>query len=222
MAPVPPVKFVLVDHIYGLKDQTNLESVTGLNAYSMEYYTSSSTGKLSDAHAARLIQIKDWDNTDPNAREEAIRTIVHEVGHSWNTHVGPTKGVANSTWLQNRQSYMQQFEALSGWTSNKNTWNFTAPSAALATEYAKTNPNEDWAETFELASRGDTLPSNPILKTKVQLVKKFLNLVVQTEAVRSEAARARLAFLRSIAVRDVASIPPRWRYGKPQTWCLHG
>jgi hypothetical protein len=66
-----PVKFVLVDQIYG----GSIENAVGLNSFASSYYQYWISGnKFTDAHAARLIQIKDWDNSKSSDREEAIST----------------------------------------------------------------------------------------------------------------------------------------------------
>jgi hypothetical protein len=72
-----PVKFVLVDQIYDTKTGKPLSgNIVGLNSFS--YTTSSDPSR---DHAARIIQIKKWN--DATGEEEAIRTMVHEVGHTW-------------------------------------------------------------------------------------------------------------------------------------------
>lgn len=100
----------------------------------------------------------------------------------------PTTGSSNTTWLLQHKKYFDQFKVLSGWQvtgkdrDGNDVWAHTAGDDAFASDYAKTNPDEDWAETFEQASRPglDTSTLSTTLKKKVQLVKDFLNLVVPT------------------------------------------
>jgi hypothetical protein len=188
-----PVKFILVDKIYGAGSDA-----TGLNtSQSMLYWTNN---KLTEANFARLIQIKVWNDSDASAHEAAIEAIVHEIGHSWNNVNYPTAGLSTTPWTQNWQSYMQKFEALSGWVNHPtNTKNLSEGTKGTPKEeddwwyrtgseftrdYAHSNPNEDWADTFELASRLGPLPPPKLpsgLIEKVQKIKEFLNLVVPTK-----------------------------------------
>jgi hypothetical protein len=184
-----PIKFFLVDQIYDQNGNPE-PNLAGVNEYN-ETMTVWTDGRITDANAARIIEIKNWNDADSQAQQWAIHTMVHEIGHSWDAYGLPTKGAVNTAWLQNNQQYFSQFIKLSGWTvkpghkpEDKDGWTTTAPVSAFASDYAMTNPNEDWAETFELASEPGLVLSNysQTLQAKIKLVQKFLNLTVPSAA----------------------------------------
>jgi hypothetical protein len=175
-----PVNFVLVDQIYD-QNGNPLPQLAGKNY--VKWQTQTSSGVVVSAGAARVIQI-----ANTGTQENLVRTIVHEIGHSWNTYKAPTQGSNNSPWLTNHTQYFSQFMAVSGWSlGSDGTWRYTAPANAFVSNYAKTSPDEDWAETFELASRyhleGHSLSDFPTpVQDKIRIIENFLGRVVPSEA----------------------------------------
>lgn len=85
--------------------------------------------------------------------------MIHEIGHNWDTELEDL-GV------------FTEFKRLSGWTQTKPStgsyststdgkWYYLT-SAKFISDHAKTNPREDWAETFEEYFRWGYTSSSPI------------------------------------------------------------
>lgn len=76
--------------------------------------------------------------------DEARGTLLHEQGHNWDTEYNAAGWRAVSGWTQTNQSgnaaYQQGSDASGSWWYLK--------TAQFASSYARTNPNEDFAESF--------------------------------------------------------------------------
>ena len=74
----------------------------------------------------------------------AQNTLFHEIGHNWDTEYNAAGWRAQSGWTTTNKAndplYQQGLDASGDW------WHLK--SAAFASTYARTNPNEDFAETF--------------------------------------------------------------------------
>ena len=83
--------------------------------------------------------------------------LLHEIGHNWN---GSAFNTGGDGWIQ-MVDFWSRFKNISGWTStNPNNANYTLStnegrgnrwyltSSGFASNYAKTNENEDFAESF--------------------------------------------------------------------------
>jgi len=190
-----PIRLLLVPQVYNLQTgQPAGAGVTGMNSYRT---APPGGGAVSGWKASRIIQIKQWN--DATEREQTIQTLVHELGHSWNIYDPDNRltGTSSTAWVQNHRQYFNDFMALSGWTvtgkdANGHStfahdpnlvYNADLSKSAFASSYAENgagtpSPNEDWAETFELASR-PTIPAlSPLLSRKVDLVRSFMSLAV--------------------------------------------
>jgi Ca2+-binding RTX toxin-like protein len=72
-------------------------------------------------------------------------TTLHEIGHNWDTEYNASAWRAVSGWTTSDKSKDANFEKALDQDTN---W-WYLKSAQFASNYAKTNPNEDFAESFE-------------------------------------------------------------------------
>jgi Ca2+-binding RTX toxin-like protein len=75
----------------------------------------------------------------------SIGTILHEIGHNWDTEFDATNWNALSGWTQADMSMNTMYTAGTG---NDGWWRLS--SAQFTSTYAQTNPYEDFAEHFEV------------------------------------------------------------------------
>ena len=98
--------------------------------------------------------VRDWNEKDPTYNGFLISTIVHEVGHNWDstTEIGTAAPALQSVWTA--------FLKLSGWTatqpSNLTLYNRSTDghwwylkTAEFARSYGRANPCEDWSTVWE-------------------------------------------------------------------------
>lgn len=100
----------------------------------------------------RKIIIRDWNENDAQANARAMSTVIHEIGHNWDSAGEMSKYLVNGTSLWN--SFLQ----ISGWRttpaagytlSTDGQWYYRS-NATFAREYGRTNPKEDFATSWEL------------------------------------------------------------------------
>lgn len=121
------------------------------------------TWKTRYVRTDRLIQIRDFNETNNRERLNAIDTVIHEIGHNWDSSSERAgRGVAGSTW--------NSFVGISDWRtsstanhfrSGDGNWYYSKASkdgffgGVISTDrgnsltYGKWNPVEDWATAFE-------------------------------------------------------------------------
>jgi hypothetical protein len=123
------------------------------------------------------IYIADWDESSTAANEAAKDTVLHEIGHNW----------------EDENRYWGDFLRCSGWTrtipSGKAYLYYAAPSSPVtgkfsgwyylksrhgnfASDYARTSPYEDFAETFASYFMGET--HGGVLTTKFAFMNSWL------------------------------------------------
>ncbi len=102
----------------------------------------------------RVIEVRDWNEYDPSYCEYLISTMVHELGHNWDStnEIGAVVSGLSGVWTS--------FLKLSGWTSsqpangalyNRSTdgrW-WYLKTAEFARPYGRANPFEDWSTVWE-------------------------------------------------------------------------
>jgi len=169
----------------------------GANALFSEFTFFEGATTLESETFERRIEISEFDQTDEGEVEFAIDTIIHEIGHSWDSfrEIDDTLSGQGSIWTR--------FLALSGWR-NSAASGFTrssfqtlepfdiefvsgAPqarvldwyyrnSADFARDYGRTSPKEDWATVWE-ATLSDDPEDRVGIEDKVALVEEFLRRI---------------------------------------------
>lgn len=169
----------------------------GFNRLQNQYTYFPGANELASEVFTREIQIRDFDASNESQSELARRTIIHEIGHSWDSsrEIGDNFSGKGSIWTR--------FLALSGWrnssangftrsssptsepfdlkfvngvpTQQTKTWYYRS-SADFARNYGKTNPKEDWSTIWEVAFSDDA--SDRIgVEAKVNIVKELFRLL---------------------------------------------
>src|SRR5262249_49935704 len=126
-------KFVLVKTIYNIGTHQLDPDRAGENDFGWQM----NTGEDPVWHAARLIQVQDWNDLSVQDRNNATDIMVHEVGHSWNKTDYFEGSNTTTAFVRYHEQYMRQFMALSGgWLSTTSkgpdgvdviTWTFGVP-----------------------------------------------------------------------------------------------
>lgn len=112
----------------------------------------------------RTIEVADWNETNPQYNQMLISTVVHEVGHCWDSQkeIAAVRPVVQGLW--------GTFLARSGWTQsqppNLTLYNRSADgkwwylkTAEFARSYGRHNPYEDWSTVWE---HSVFLPNQPV------------------------------------------------------------
>jgi RTX calcium-binding nonapeptide repeat (4 copies) len=142
-------------------DYAGLNSTTEVSEKYWDYYRF--TWKTRYLRTDRLIQIRDFNETNNSEKLNAMDTVIHEIGHNWDSSAERSgRGVAGSTW--------DSFIGISNWrTSSTNnhfrsgdgSWYYSKASKdgffgdvlptgrGTSLKYGKWNPREDWATTLE-------------------------------------------------------------------------
>lgn len=123
------------------------------------------------ANGTHKIQIADWDATSEYYNKYAVDTIIHEIGHNWD----------------NENRYWSNFLSLSGWTQNvargyegyyyaaDRGWAYRREAYTnnvFASTYARTNPYDDFAESFAAYFLGNS--NNANIGAKLNLIHQWL------------------------------------------------
>jgi Ca2+-binding RTX toxin-like protein len=102
----------------------------------------------------------------------SIGAMLHEVGHNWDTEFDSTGWNSLSGWtllnMTGNSSYQQG-------TGNDGWWHLT--SAQFATPYARTNPQEDFAESFmvNILTRSNLPNVNNVVAAKNAFIDNMIN-----------------------------------------------
>jgi Ca2+-binding RTX toxin-like protein len=105
---------------------------TGVGLYRVTNLKSLGTGTLAVNNEDGSIDLDNEAFTDPIG---PTATIVHELGHNWDT--------------KDENPTIRDFFELSHWRKIKGAWTFN-PAAVFARDYGKTNPFEDFATSWEV------------------------------------------------------------------------
>ncbi len=131
---------------------------------------------------SRTIQVADWNEYDPRFNQMLINTVVHEVGHNWDSIL------ESGTAAPGTQGLWTQFLSRSGWTqtqpANLALYNRSADgkwwylkTAEFARDYGRFNPYEDWSSVWERNSFPSIQPAGANLNAKLTTIRAlFLNL----------------------------------------------
>jgi Ca2+-binding RTX toxin-like protein len=133
--------------------EANLGGAAGINSLSWTSTTTCGpTGCTTTYDYTRRIRIVEWDETNPWTNDAFIDVFVHEIGHNWDSEEELTSvlpGLAGqwgnfmavadwqSTWPG--AGYTQSLDGQ--WWYRSNAWFYE--------DYARTNPREDMATTWE-------------------------------------------------------------------------
>jgi hypothetical protein len=96
-----------------------------------------------------------------NGRNTILRNVLHEVGHNWDEEYDAAGWRALSGWTTSNPGTNPAYAK--GTNQNQAWWYLT--SAAFASTYARTDPNEDFAESFAeyfMQRAGQTSTANAI------------------------------------------------------------
>jgi Ca2+-binding RTX toxin-like protein len=101
------------------------------------------------------------------------RTVIHEIGHNWDTEFNAAGWNALSGWTQMNMQGNPNFQMGTG-VSNPPWWHLT--SAQFASTYSMTNPFEDFAESVaaNLMNRGGLSNSYTVVATKNSFIDNML------------------------------------------------
>ncbi len=126
----------------------------------------------------REIRFQDWDETNQVENDMRIPTVIHEIGHNWDStlELSTASAALTDTW--------NDFLNLSGWTdvdpqsssytlSGDQQWWYLNTSS-FARTYGQTNPNEDFSTMFEFYFEG-TGTSDPEIQAKLDLLDTIFN-----------------------------------------------
>jgi len=101
---------------------------------------------------------------------EVATVIVHEIGHNWDG-----LKTASSTIYENEG--VGSFRALSSWNGPSGAytgWTY-GTNAVFVSNYARTDPYEDWAETFAATLRPNSIRYNGSAPSKVTWMNGWLD-----------------------------------------------
>ncbi len=130
----------------------------------------------------RTVKVADWNEYDPRFNQMIINTVVHEIGHNWDSisEMGTAAPGTQSLWAQ--------FLSRSGWTQTQPTnlalynrstdgrW-WYLKSVEFARDYGRQNPFEDWSTVWERYVFQPRQPAGANLNAKLTTVDAlFVNL----------------------------------------------
>ncbi|MCA9218568.1 MAG: hypothetical protein KDB27_36115 [Planctomycetales bacterium] len=119
-----------------------LELSNGKSILFKRYSATSSVLGSNDSNGLKM-----YDNAFASVAKTAL-TTVHEVAHNWDTEHGQWKAwMKQSGWVSKRPSSSTISSYRKGRDSDENWW--YRRSAGFASNYARHNPREDWAESWE-------------------------------------------------------------------------
>lgn len=104
--------------------------------------SSGGTFKASGWNAGDKIHLTDFAFSSDSA---AVGTTIHEIGHNWDTEFNESAWHTMSGWK--RSDSKPTSNHVKGGDSSGKWWHLKT--AKFVSSYAKTNPNEDFAESFE-------------------------------------------------------------------------
>jgi hypothetical protein len=141
-----PLKFIKVD---------SSPSYSGLNT---EHYVDYWIFGIDWTH--REIRIRDWNEGSSSANEDARATVIHEIGHNWDSSLEARSHRSGS-------QYWRDFHDLHEASGNLNDF---------ARAYGQTDAQEDWATCWEVAF-GYTTPGAPsaLFNQKLAVVDTFFD-----------------------------------------------
>jgi len=124
-----------------------------------------------DRSKTRTIGIADWNESSTAANDQAISTVIHEIGHNWDSIAEAGKAFqtfANVSWNE------AKFFGITLFASPKNQSNsdFTK-SYVNGKPYGTTNPKEDWSETWEAYFNPSIEGTSKKFDQKLAAVDKF-------------------------------------------------
>jgi Ca2+-binding RTX toxin-like protein len=125
----------------------NLLELSGGKPVTFYRYTKSSTGSttLADNNSAGRIRMYD---SAFSSVDRTAATVVHEMAHNWDTeHANWSRWLSRSGWRSTRPSSADAKLYSKATSTTENWWHLK--SAGFASSYAKTNPREDWAESWQ-------------------------------------------------------------------------
>lgn len=143
--------------------------------------TISGSGPVGNLDYQREMKVAEWNETVAATNEFMKYTIVHEIGHSWDSTQEMANRIPASSFL------WSEFSAISGWrNTNPNSaayslsgdgqwWHLT--NAAFFDSYARTNPREDWSTIWEILFDPTRSADRARLQTKVNKVLQFMSAV---------------------------------------------
>ncbi|MEM7457023.1 MAG: calcium-binding protein [Planctomycetota bacterium] len=133
----------------------------------------------------REIRMLDWDETVAWRNTSWSRVLVHEFGHNWDSELemATIGNGAESNWID--------FTAQSGWTdTNPNSNEYTQSNDGSSwylsatnfySNYARTNPREDFAVSWEVFFNPDVSASAKApIQGKLDAIENFVDLLVTT------------------------------------------
>lgn len=136
------------------------------------------SGRIVNGRATytRYIDLRDWNENDANFNQIMISTVVHEMGHNWDS----AKEIA--AVAPGLQGVWSSFLKLSGWTStapaNVSAYNrsydgrwWYLKSAEFARDYGRANPCEDWSTVWERLASPQAGPVGQNLQSKLNAVR---------------------------------------------------
>lgn len=141
-----------------IEKASSLGGAIGQNYLSYTNYSmfNPTTGEweITSTDYTRLITFSDWDESSNYQNEIRVDTIVHEIGHNWDSGDEISSALGTSASL-----IWDGFLNESGWTENPaDTSNYTLSTdgqwwylsdSEFARSYGRTNPYEDWATIWE-------------------------------------------------------------------------
>lgn len=121
-----------------------------------------------------------WNSNDGTIKvvSPSIGTILHEVGHNWDTEFDSAGWNSLSGWTRSDMAGNTNYQKGAG---NDGWWHLTT--AQFASSYARTNPYEDFAESFEvnMLKRGNL----PNVDTVVAAKNTFIDNMVSALAAQA-------------------------------------
>ena len=95
-----------------------------------------------DVSYSREIHMDDWNEGSASANAEAISTMIHEIGHNWDS-AGEI-----SAFMSDKAGLWDTFKTISNWRVVNGQWT-SDPNAGYARNYGRTQPVEDYATMWE-------------------------------------------------------------------------
>ena len=159
-------------HLRNIRLLRDSNSAGSMLTFNKLPYNSQFSGRNFDlSNGTHKIQIADWDATSEYYNYEAVDTIIHEIGHNWdneNRYWG--NFLAISGWTQSVPNGYQNYYygADRGWAYRREAYT----NNLFATTYARTNPYDDFAESFSAYFLGNR--NNANISAKLNLIHQWL------------------------------------------------
>ena len=129
----------------------------------------------------RELMFAEWDENNLTANDQMKYSLVHEVGHSWDS----SEEIANR--LSGQGGLWTNFLALSGWrNTNPNSNSYTVSgdgqwwylnTAEFARSYSRYSPREDWSTVWEIYFDPSKAADRTRIASKVAIVTQLFDLL---------------------------------------------